>query len=88
MQKQSVWVIWIGSLAAIFLGSGWVATAGMIAFWLTFGAHVVEFVIYRSLFERADGSMGHHFVQTMIYGLFHWTPIKQQLEAEGASSGD
>lgn len=66
----------------MLLGSGWIATAGQWTFGLLVVAHVVEFVIYRSLFERAEGSMGHHFVQTMIYGLFHWTPIKEKFEAE------
>lgn len=84
MQKQSVWVIWVGSVAAMMFGSGWVVTAGQWAFGLVLVAHVVEFIVYRSLFERAEGSMGHHFVQTMIFGLFHWTPIKEQLEAEDA----
>ena len=85
MQKQSVWVIWIGSLAAMFFGSGWISTAGQWTFGLTFIVHIVEFLIYRSLFERAEGTMGHHFVQTMIYGLFHWTPIKERLESEEAN---
>ena len=74
--KQSVWVVWIGSLAAILLGSGWVATAGMIAFWATLVVHLVEFVVKRPVFERAGGSTGHHFVQTLIYGLFHWKPLE------------
>ncbi|MBJ18474.1 MAG: hypothetical protein CL933_03530 [Deltaproteobacteria bacterium] len=85
MQKQSVWIIWIGSLAAMLLGSGWIETVGRWAFGLTLVAHIVEFIIYRSLFQRAGGSMGHHFVQTLIYGLFHWTPIKERLEAEEVS---
>lgn len=84
MQKQSVWVVWIGSLAASVLGSGWVATIGQWVFGLMFVAHLVEFFVYRSLFERAGGSMSHHFVQTMIYGLFHWTPIKERLASEEA----
>lgn len=86
MQKQGVFVLWIGSLAAWFLGGGWIATAGQIAFGLTFLAHLVEFVVKRSVFEKAGGSMGHHFVQTMIYGLFHWKPLEDALEAE-ASAG-
>ena len=86
MQKQSVWVIWIGSAAAMLLGSGWVATLGQWVFGLTLVAHVVEFFVMRSVFERAGGSMSHHFVQTLVYGLFHWSPIKQRLEAdEGAA---
>jgi hypothetical protein len=86
MLKQSVWGIWVGSVAAMILGSGWVATLGQWVFGLTLVAHVVEFFVHRSLFERAEGSMGHHFVQTLIYGLFHWTPIKERLEQE-ASDG-
>jgi hypothetical protein len=82
--KNSVWVLWIGCLAAILFGSGWVSTIGNAVFWLTLFAHVIEFLVNRSLFEKAGGSMVHHFVQTMIYGLFHWTPIKERLE--GSSS--
>lgn len=80
--KQSVWLLWMGSLAAMFLGSGSVATLGTYVFWLTILAHLVEFFVNRSLFEKADGSLGHHFVQTMIYGLFHWKPIKARLESK------
>lgn len=77
--KYSVWAIWIGGLAAMFFGSGGVATAGHLVFWLTLVAHVVEFVVKRPLFERVGGSMGHHFVQTLIYGLFHWKPLEDGL---------
>lgn len=83
MQKQSVWILWAGSLAALLFGSGWVATAGQWVFGLTFVAHAVEFFVKRSLFERVGGSMGHHFVQTMIYGLFHWKPLEEQLDGGG-----
>jgi hypothetical protein len=31
--------------------------------------------------EAAGGSMGHHFVQTMIYGLFHWKPLEDSARA-------
>ena len=86
MQKQSVWVIWIGSLAAMWFGSGWVATIGQAAFGLTLIAHLVEFFVFRSLFERAEGTMGHHFVQTMIYGLFHWKPLEEQQAGAGEGS--
>ena len=84
--KYSVWSVWIGGLTAILFGSGWVATAGHVIVWLTLFAHVVEFLVNRSLFERAGGSMTHHFVQTLIYGLFHWTPIKQRLADEDATA--
>jgi len=82
MQKQSVWILWVGVIAMWALGGGWVATAGRWIFGLIFVAHAVEFIVHRSLFERVEGSMGHHFVQTMIYGLYHWKPLKERLDAE------
>ena len=83
MQKQSVWVLWIGAALAMLLGSGWVATAGQWTFGLLFVAHLAEFVLKRDVFVRSGGSMGHHFVQTMIYGLFHWKPLEEGLEGDG-----
>ena len=67
----------------MLLGAGWIATIGKWTFGLLLVAHLAEFNIKRDVFKRAGGSMGHHFVQTMIYGLFHWTPIEEALgEAE------
>jgi hypothetical protein len=86
MQKQGVWVLWIGSVAAMILGGGWVATAGKWVFGITLVAHIIEFFVQRPLFERAGGSLSHHFVQTLIYGLYHWMPIKKRLESEGAGA--
>ncbi len=82
--KYSVWGLWIGSIAAILLGNGWVSTAGQVAFWLTLVAHLVEFAVKRSVMEAAGGSMGHHFVQTMIYGLFHWKPLEDAAQTSKA----
>jgi hypothetical protein len=28
--------------------------------------------------DAVGGSLGRHFVQTSIYGLFYWAPIKQR----------
>jgi len=83
--KQGIWVLWIGSLAAVLFGSGAVATVGAWVFGLTLVGHLVEFVAMRRLFERAGGSMGHHFVQTLIYGLFHWRPIQERLRSREES---
>jgi hypothetical protein len=50
-------------------------------------AHIAEFVAMRSVFQRAGGSMGQHFVQTLIYGLFHWTPLRDaQKDADYSAS--
>jgi len=81
-KKHGVWVIWVGSLAMILLGSGWVATVGHVVFWFTLVAHIVECFMNLGLFRRAGGSMANHIVQTLIYGLFHWKPIKDGLESE------
>jgi hypothetical protein len=35
--------------------------------------------------EAAGGSMGHHFVQTLIYGFFHWKPLE---DSEPATDQD
>jgi hypothetical protein len=78
---QSVWVIWIGSLAAIFFGGGWIAAVGAGAFALTLAVHAVEFAVNLPLFRRAGGSMTRHCVQTLIYGLFYWRPIQERLGA-------
>jgi uncharacterized RDD family membrane protein YckC len=85
VQKQGIWLIWIGSLAAMLFGSGWIATLGQWAFGLTLVAHIVEFIVQRSLFRRAGGSMLHHFVQTLIYGFFHWKPIVERFESQEPS---
>ena len=85
MQKQSVWVLWIGAVMAMLLATGLLATIGRLTFGLLVIAHFAEFVVKRDVFARAGGSMGHHFVQTMIYGLFHWRPIEEQLKD---ASGD
>jgi hypothetical protein len=83
--KYGVWGIWIGSLIAMSFGGDRIATLGHLTFWLTLAAHLVEFAVHRTLFERAGGSMLHHFVQTLIYGLFHWTPIKRRLADEAVA---
>jgi hypothetical protein len=31
--------------------------------------------------QAAGGSMAHHFVQTLIYGLFHWKPLEDRAKA-------
>ncbi len=81
--KYSVWAIWVGGGAAAVFGSGWVSTAGHVVVWLTLAAHLVEFVVKRPLFERVGGSMGHHFLQTLIYGLFYWKPLEETASAAG-----
>jgi hypothetical protein len=79
--KQSVWVIWLGAGAAIAFGTGGVATLGHLVFWGTLAVHLVEFFVKRPVMEAAGGSLPHHFVQTLIYGLFHWKPLEDRAKA-------
>ena len=72
-------------MLAMILATGLLATIGRLTFGLLVIAHLAEFFVKRDVFVRAGGSMGHHFVQTMIYGLFHWRPIEEQLKD---ASGD
>jgi hypothetical protein len=71
----------VGCLAAITVGSGWIVTAGHLTFWVTLVAHLGEFLVKRPVLEQTGGSMGHHLVQTLIYGFFHWRPIERRLDA-------
>lgn len=37
--------------------------------------HLVEFFLKKDVMQAAGGSMGHHFVQTMLFGFIHWKPL-------------
>ena len=82
--KHGIWVLWVGCIVAILFGQGAVASWGAWILGLSFAVHIVEFFVNLPLFRRAGGSLANHFFQTLIYGLFHWTPIKQRLDSESA----
>ena len=44
--------------------------------------HFLEFIVKRDVMARAGGSMGNHFVQTMIYGFLHWKPLEDAQNSE------
>jgi uncharacterized protein YhhL (DUF1145 family) len=79
--KQSVLVMWFVLLAGMIFGSGGLATAANFGFAAIAIVHVIEFLVKKSVLEKAGGSMGHHFLQTLIYGLFHWKPLEDQQSA-------
>ena len=85
MQKQGVVVPWVVFLVGMLLGSGWIAGVATFAFWAMALAHVAEFFVKKSVFEKAGGSMAQHFIQTLIYGLFHWKPLEEQQLASAAA---
>jgi uncharacterized protein YhhL (DUF1145 family) len=87
-QKIGLLVIWVLSGYCVLAGGESLLYAlGRLVFWLMLVVHAIEFVVMRRVFERSGGSMFHHFVQSLIYGLFHWSPLREKLrEADGTAS--
>jgi hypothetical protein len=76
MNKNSVWFLYIACVLAMVLTDGFLASAGRWLIIILAVVHFAEFVVKRDVMARAGGSMGNHFVQTMIYGFFHWKPLE------------
>jgi uncharacterized protein YhhL (DUF1145 family) len=83
-KKIGVILLWIVLLSSFFVlpddSTG--GRIGRIAFFVTAIAHIVEFFIYRPALRRAKGSLGHHFVQVLIFGMFHYQDVQAELAAE------
>lgn len=66
-------VLWV-ILAACFLvdpeASSWVA-AGRTLFAVLVIAHAAEFLYFRRTLQRVGGSMAHHLVQVLLFGVVH-----------------
>ncbi len=41
-------------------------------------AHLIEFVLKKDVMQAAGGSMGNHFIQTMLFGFVHWKPLQRK----------
>ena len=76
--RYSVWVLYFAIALGMLLSDGWIYTAAAWVLVIVLLAHGVEFIMKRDVLSKAGGSMGYHFVQTMIYGLFHWKPLEEQ----------
>ena len=76
MNKNSVWILYIACVLAILLSDGFLASAGRWLIIILAVVHFLEFNVKRDVMARAGGSMGNHFVQTMIYGFLHWKPLE------------
>jgi uncharacterized protein YhhL (DUF1145 family) len=84
--KQSVLVLWVAVIAGSVLASGILATISQVVFALLFVAHLAEFFVKKEVLTKAGGSMGNHFVQTLIYGMFHWQPLEDAQNGNDTSS--
>ena len=76
--------MWFVFLAGMSFGSDAIASAAKFAFWGIALLHVGEFFAKKSVMEKAGGPLLEHFVQTMIYGLFHWKPLQEAQQAGDA----
>jgi uncharacterized protein YhhL (DUF1145 family) len=76
--KQSVLVMWLVLLLGMLFGGGTIASISRFGFWALVVIHTIEFFVKKSVLEKAGGSMGQHYVQVLIYGLFHWKPLEEQ----------
>ena len=79
--------VWILSLAAWLMP--WTGIVASVVRWtgpLMAAAHVIEFVVYREVFEKAGGSTASHLLGTLIFGVFHINPLKEALEATPSGS--
>jgi uncharacterized protein YhhL (DUF1145 family) len=86
-KKIAVLVLWVVMLSAFFVlpddSAG--GRVGRIAFFVTVVAHIVEFFIYRPKLRLAEGSMNHHFLQVLIFGMFHYQEVEAELAAKAES---
>ena len=82
MNKNSVWILYIACVLAILFTDGFLASAGRWLIVILAVVHFLEFIVKRDVMARAGGSMGNHFVQTMIYGFFHWKPLEDAQNSE------
>ena len=76
--KQSVLGMWFLLLLGMLFGSEGVARISNYSFVGIAVVHVIEFLLKRGVLAKAGGSMGQHFLQVMMYGVFHWKPLEDQ----------
>ena len=70
--KMAVLVLWAACIAAFFLpATSSLAVPGQRLFWGLVIVHAIECVVFLPRLRRAGGSLAHHLVQTMIFGMFH-----------------
>ena len=84
MQKNQIgtWIFYGACLLSLLFVQGWPATVAGWALGGVLAIHVVEFFVKRDVMAKAGGSMGGHFVQTLLYGLFHWKPLEDAQNRE------
>lgn len=76
-------VVWIVLAVSFVLPASPLVGFLRLAFVLMLAAHALEFLFFQRTLAGLGGSMGHHCVQMLLYGLFHLQLAKA--EAGGGS---
>lgn len=69
--KTALNVLWVVLAVSFLLPAGPWVVAARGAFVILLAAHALEFVVFHRTLARLGGSMGHHFVQMLLYGMVH-----------------
>ena len=81
-------VLWVVLAVSFLLPSGpWVGAARG-AFVILLAAHALEFLVFHRTLGRLGGSMGHHFVQMLMYGIFHLQLTRAEASEARAEAGE
>ena len=69
--KPALIVLWIACFVSLFLPESSLVVWGQRLFWGLLIVHAIECVVFLPKLRAAGGSLGHHLVQTMLFGILH-----------------
>ncbi len=77
-------VVWIASARAFFLPetAPWAST-GRLLFGALLAVHAIETVVFLPRLRAAGGSLANHVVQTLLFGLLHVGPLRNEAPGRG-----
>lgn len=77
--KVIVAVVWIASARAFFLPetAPWAST-GRLLFGTLLAVHAIETIVFLPRLRAAGGSLANHVVQTLLFGLIHVGPLRNE----------
>ncbi len=81
MMKNGVIAMWVVLAAGLVFGGVF-----RTIFFVVLAIHGLEFLIFLPMLKKAPGTLGHHFVQTVIFGVAHYQEVQAALEGDGATS--
>ena len=73
---------WLLCLASFFVATDSTAAGyGRILFWGLCVVHLVECGFFLRTLQAAPGSLGHHLLQTFLFGFIHISEVRAQGES-------